>query len=257
MLHAARGQQWQALAKFEAADNTTSRLTGEHALAPQVSGWVAATHARLARPDLARQSLAGLPAERAATGEIRNTRSVIHLAEGDPAAALQESRDVLDGTVRVIHDFTVVEAHLLAGIAHRDLGHSREASAAVEAALAAAEADRLILPFAMTDSLVLLETARETVHGPLLIEIVDLLRGSPAGARPPAGAEELSPTELRVLRYLPTNLTRPEIAHELFVSVNTVNTHIRNIYAKLGARDRSSAVLNPRRLKLLSSGRLQ
>ena len=68
-------------------------------------------------------------------------------------------------------------------------------------------------------------------------------------------AEELSPSELRVLRYLPTNLTRPEIARELYVSINTVNTHIRNIYSKLGARDRSSAVQRARELRLLSTGR--
>jgi LuxR family maltose regulon positive regulatory protein len=68
-------------------------------------------------------------------------------------------------------------------------------------------------------------------------------------------AEELSPSELRVLRYLPTNLTRPEIAGQLSVSLNTVNTHIRRIYAKLGATDRSSAVQRGRELRLLSSGR--
>jgi LuxR family maltose regulon positive regulatory protein len=49
-----------------------------------------------------------------------------------------------------------------------------------------------------------------------------------------------------VLRYLPTNLSRPEIASELSVSVNTVNTHVRNIYAKLQAPDRSSAVQRAR-----------
>jgi LuxR family transcriptional regulator, maltose regulon positive regulatory protein len=58
-----------------------------------------------------------------------------------------------------------------------------------------------------------------------------------------------------VLRYLPTNLTRPEIARELYVSVNTVNTHIRSIYSKLGSRDRSSAVTRARELRLLSTGR--
>jgi LuxR family transcriptional regulator, maltose regulon positive regulatory protein len=68
-------------------------------------------------------------------------------------------------------------------------------------------------------------------------------------------ADELSPSELRVLRYLPTNLTRPEIARELYVSINTVNTHVRNIYAKLGARDRSSALERARELRLLSNGR--
>jgi LuxR family transcriptional regulator, maltose regulon positive regulatory protein len=63
-----------------------------------------------------------------------------------------------------------------------------------------------------------------------------------------------SPSELRVLRYLPTNLSRPEIAGELSLSVNTVNTHIRNIYAKLQAQDRSSAVQRARDMRLLSAG---
>jgi LuxR family maltose regulon positive regulatory protein len=77
-----------------------------------------------------------------------------------------------------------------------------------------------------------------------------------ASDQPPSPpTEELSPTELRVLRYLPTNLSRPEIASELSVSVHTVNTHIRNIYAKLQASDRSSAVQRARDLRLLSTGR--
>ena len=85
--------------------------------------------------------------------------------------------------------------------------------------------------------------------------ILDFLSGSsaPAGDRrswPPA--EELSPGELRVLRYLPTNLSRPQIATELSVSINTVSTHIRSIYAKLGAEDRSAAVHRARELRLLS-----
>jgi LuxR family maltose regulon positive regulatory protein len=59
------------------------------------------------------------------------------------------------------------------------------------------------------------------------------------------------------MRFLPTNLTRPEIARELYVSVNTVNTHIRNIYLKLGTRDRSAAVERARGMRLLSAGRSQ
>jgi LuxR family maltose regulon positive regulatory protein len=65
-------------------------------------------------------------------------------------------------------------------------------------------------------------------------------------------SEELSRSEVRVLRYLPTNLTRSEIARELHVTVNTVNTHVRNIYSKLGTRDRSAAVRQARELRLLS-----
>jgi LuxR family transcriptional regulator, maltose regulon positive regulatory protein len=71
----------------------------------------------------------------------------------------------------------------------------------------------------------------------------------------PAPAEELSPGELKVLRFLPTNLSRTEIAAELSVSVNTVGTHIRNIYAKLQVSDRSSAVQRARELRLLAAAR--
>ena len=56
-----------------------------------------------------------------------------------------------------------------------------------------------------------------------------------------------------MLRYLPTNLSRPEIAGELSVSLNTVSTHIRSIYAKLQVRDRSSAVQRARELRLLAA----
>lgn len=97
----------------------------------------------------------------------------------------------------------------------------------------------------------------QTAHSALLADVVDLLRGTSAPSidreRLPQ-PEELSPSELRVLRFLPTNLTRPEIAQELYVSINTVNTHIRNIYSKLSVRDRSSAVQRARQLRLLSTG---
>jgi LuxR family maltose regulon positive regulatory protein len=62
-------------------------------------------------------------------------------------------------------------------------------------------------------------------------------------------AEELSPGELRVLRYLPTNLSRPEIADQLSVSANTVGIDLRSVYAKPGVRDRSSAVQRTRELR--------
>jgi len=97
----------------------------------------------------------------------------------------------------------------------------------------------------------------ETAHAALLTDILDVMRGStvsPGNESSLAEVEQLSPSELRVLRYLPTNLSRPEIASELSVSVNTVNTHIRNIYTKLQAQDRSSAVQRARQLRLLSRG---
>jgi LuxR family maltose regulon positive regulatory protein len=55
-----------------------------------------------------------------------------------------------------------------------------------------------------------------------------------------------------VLRYLPTNLPVPEIASELFVSANTIRTHTRHIYAKLGVHTRAQAVEQARELGLLA-----
>jgi LuxR family maltose regulon positive regulatory protein len=205
--------------------------------------------------------LAALDDEQASSGEIRNALAVICLAEGNPAAALAAVADVLDGTAPVLGYITVMEAHLLAGLAHRELGDQRAASQEAEHALALAESDRLVLPFAMTGSAGLLEALprHETAHAALLADILDVLHGSSPAAKehssssPPA--EELSPGELRVLRYLPTNLSRPEIAGELSVSLNTVSTHLRSIYAKLQVRDRSSAVQRARELRLLAARR--
>jgi len=260
ILHACRGRRQEALEEFSAAEHLRSQLEGSHALASQVTGWMLATQARLGRPGEARATLAALDDERAGSGEIRNAGAVICLAEGDPAGALDALRPVLDGTAPVIGYVTVVEAHLLAGRAHRELGDQRATNHAVERALALAESDRLVLPFAMTFSGELLEALprHETAHAALLTDILDILHGSSVAAGnqpPPTDAEELSPGELRVLRFLPTNLSRPEIASELSVSVNTVNTHVRNIYAKLQARDRSSAVRRARELRLLAAGR--
>jgi LuxR family transcriptional regulator, maltose regulon positive regulatory protein len=58
--------------------------------------------------------------------------------------------------------------------------------------------------------------------------------------------------ETRVLRYLPTNLSAQEIADELYLSVNTVKTHQRHVYQKLGARSRTQAVERARALGLLA-----
>ena len=131
-------------------------------------------------PAEARAFLAALDDERAGSGEICNARAVICLAEGDPAEALGAVRAVLDGTALVIGYVTVVEAHLLAGLAHRELGDKRAANQAAERAVALAEPDRLILPFAMTGSRELLEALprHETAHAALLTAILDVLHGS-------------------------------------------------------------------------------
>jgi len=259
ILHAGRGRHREALEEFRAAEHLGSQLEGSQALASQVTSWMLATQARLGMSGEARAAIAALADERASSGEIHNARAVICLTEGDPAGALGAVREVLDGTAPVLGYVTVVEADLLAGLAYRELGDQRAANQAAERALALAEADRLVLPFAMTGSRDLLEALprHETAHAALLADILDVLHGSSPAAKeqsslPPA--EELSPGELRVLRYLPTNLSRPEIAGELSVSPSTVSTHVRSIYAKLQVRDRSSAVQRARELRLLAAG---
>jgi len=258
MLKAALGLNREALEEFSAAEYLQSQLEGLPATAAQVTGWTLATRARLGMTGQASAALAALNDERAGTGELANAGAVICLAESDPAGALGAVRDVLDGTAPVIGCVTVVEAHLLAGLAYRALGDQRAANQAAERALALAAADRLVLPFAMTNSRELLEALpqHETAHATLLADILGILRGSlvTLGENRAPLAEELSPGELRVLRYLPTNLSRPEIAGELSVSVNTVSTHLRRIYAKLGACDRSEAVRRARELRLLAAG---
>jgi|tagenome__1003787_1003787.scaffolds.fasta_scaffold20987723_3 LuxR family maltose regulon positive regulatory protein len=257
MLHAGRRDQRSALGAFTSAAQAQSLLTGVHALAPRVAGWLATTQARLGMPAEALATLAGFSPEPGRAGAIANARAWLRLLDGKPGMAVEALREVREATARV-DVFTLVEAHLLAGTAYLRWGDRHAAAAAAEAALAVAEADRLIFPFAMTEATALLELVRhhETAHGALLSDIVDQLRGgSPPSAdrESPAHPDELTASERRVLGLLPTNLTRAEIADALRVSIHTVNTHIRNLYAKLGVSDRSAAVQVARDWRLLSS----
>jgi LuxR family transcriptional regulator, maltose regulon positive regulatory protein len=89
----------------------------------------------------------------------------------------------------------------------------------------------------------------------LIAQILDLLLGNDLGplrpdAQPPI--EPLSGRELRVLRYLPTHLSAPEIAAELSVSPATVRTHLRNLYIKLGVHSRAEAVASAQSSLLLA-----
>ena len=61
----------------------------------------------------------------------------------------------------------------------------------------------------------------------------------------------MSDREAEVLHYLPTIMSNADIAAELYVSVNTVKTHVKSIYRKLGANRRQDAVRRARQLRLL------
>jgi len=103
--------------------------------------------------------------------------------------------------------------------------------------------------------------ARRLVDVPVVVEeaqrLLAITEVPPSGsqarwARSHGLDEPLTDSETRVLRYLPTHLTAPEIANELYLSVNTVSTHTRHLYAKLGVHSRHEAVDRARALGLLA-----
>jgi LuxR family transcriptional regulator, maltose regulon positive regulatory protein len=133
---------------------------------------------------------------------------------------------------------------------------------AASRALELAEPDGLLLPFLLRPAPGLLErhSRLRSTHSSLISEVLNALSGnsSARGVEDAAPLQEpLSESELRVLRYLPTNLRAPEIAAELFVSLNTIRTHLRNVYAKLGVHSRADAVKRARDLGLLSPSSLK
>jgi LuxR family maltose regulon positive regulatory protein len=79
------------------------------------------------------------------------------------------------------------------------------------------------------------------------------MEGAAAVAQP--RIEPLSERELKVLRLLETDLSGPDIARELVVSLSTVRTHTQNIYAKLGVNSRRAAIRRAEELDLLTRTR--
>jgi LuxR family transcriptional regulator, maltose regulon positive regulatory protein len=164
---------------------------------------------------------------------------------------------VLGAPVPDIVGLWIITAYALEAVARDRLGDRAAAESALERALDLAEPDRVLLPFLLSPVRALLErhAPHRTAHASLIAEIRSLLAGTrpmPQPSMPGPLTEPLSGSEIRVLRYLPTNLTAPEIARELSVSPNTVRTHIKSLYAKLGTHGRAEAVERARALGLLA-----
>jgi LuxR family maltose regulon positive regulatory protein len=176
------------------------------------------------------------------------------MAEGDFQAAVDILVPVAEHTAEDDPRWGTVAALLLAAVALDRLGETREAELSLERALDAAEPDGIVLPFLLIQDEDLLHRhpRHRSTHATLLAEILDRRAGKPAPAGAGALYDELSDAELRVMRYLPTNLKTGEIAAELFVSNNTVRTHVTHIYRKLAAHSRSEAVARARELGLLA-----
>ena len=255
-LELVRGRAARALPVFQAAERLIAHLGPLHPQVIATRAWRLHTLVQLGRFDQAEQALNSLGEAERDRGEIRIAAAALRLAQGQAAAATTLLAPVLDRSSPLGWPSWLVAAYLLEANGREALGDPAAAGRALEQTLDLAEPDGRLLWFLLYPAPGLLERhARPgTAHAAMVADIRDLLAGgqpAPAAA-PPAPLEPLSRSELRVLRYLPTHLSAPEIAAELSVSLSTVKTHLRNLYAKLGTHRRAEAVERARALGLLA-----
>ncbi len=192
-------------------------------------------------------------------------RGRLLLTEGDFGAALEVAGPVLDGTADEMTLQVKVAALLVAAVANRRLGRTETAAELLEQALALAEPDdacRVFLdagqPVRSAITVLVPPMSRSAGFAGRILERFDtqMPHASHAARAAGAGASEqaavlLTDSELAVLRFLPSHLTNQEIAEALFLSINTVKTHLRSAYRKLGVASRRAAIARARRLDLL------
>jgi LuxR family maltose regulon positive regulatory protein len=258
MLEFVSGRHDAALSAFRAAERLASSLVTPHTLAPRLRSHLLQTLVRTGETRRVEQALADLDGPERGRGEIRLAEASLRLAQDDPTAAAAVLAPVIDGSVVMPNaHLWDVQAFLLQAIACDTLGDAGAARRALEQALDRAAPEGLLFPFLYDPVPDLLDRHRRggTAHAGLIAEILNVLAGQKPGSSP-AGPqhlrEPLSHAEARVLRYLPTKLSAPEIAAELYLSVNTVKTHMRHLYDKLGAHRRHEAVEQARALGLLA-----
>jgi len=265
VLELARGRYQEALAAFGAAEKLAKVLIGPHTHVMSLRSRMLQTLVRLGQTGRAEQALAELDEDERASAEMRIAAAALRLATGDPQAATDALAPVLDGPVSGALRVQMVTALLLEARARDALGDRDAAGRVLERALAVTESNSILLPFLLDPVPTLLEQHGRsgTAHPVLIAQILDLPRGYGGAGSPPVsrgglggivppGLTQLTDSETRVLRYLPTHLTVHDIANELFLSVNTVNTHRRHLYAKLGVHSRQEAVDRARALGLLA-----
>lgn len=219
------------------------------------------TLVRLGEVQRAEAALDAMDEKERESPETRTTVAVLRLAQEDPEGAREALEPIIEDAVRGAYPRVLSTQVLLlsaiAGDAVRDPGASGRA---LESALDLAEADGVVVPFLLHPAPALLERHQRhhTSHASLVGEIRGLLAGrTPASLTGPEPLDEaLSDSEMRVLRYLPSNLSAPEISDELYLSVSTIKTHIQHIYAKLGVHRRTEAVERARALGLLAPSSL-
>ena len=168
------------------------------------------------------------------------------LAEGRAAEAVPLLRRLLGAAEAGGRGGSAIEAGMLLALAHDACGDTAQALTSLEEALTRAGTEGYVRVFLDVGEpmTALLESAVR--HGRAVEPAEAVLAArAPATVRPPASVglvDELTSRELDVLRLLRTDLTGPEIAAELVVSLNTVRTHTKNIFMKLGVTNRRAAV---------------
>jgi LuxR family maltose regulon positive regulatory protein len=251
------GRPRDALDSFQAAARLQDRLATSHLLTGPAQASIALVYLLVGDVGGARETLGPLTDREQESGEVRVALAALRLAEADPRAAVGSLADVLDGTVPVIRIGSLIQALVLDAAAHDRLGEPAIVERDIERALDLAEPDALVFPFMVGRARDLLERhpRDRTSHAALLADLLDALAGTVVTPRRRSVSSmpmsELSESELRVLRYLPSNLSASEIAAELYISTSTVKTHMRHIYDKLDAHRRTEAVERARELGLL------
>ena len=173
-------------------------------------------------------------------------------AAGHGPASLDDAITLLDRLLNAAEQGgrvgSTIEIRVLQAAAHHAHGNTPAALAALDDALRRAETEGHIRLFlhAGPDVTTLLRSfaTRDdiTPHTTRIMAALSPPTGATRSTSSPALVDELSPRELDVLRLLRTELTGPEIAAELVVSLNTVRTHTKNIFSKLAVTNRRSAV---------------
>jgi len=255
MLELARGRDADALAAFRIAEKLAGLLVPAHPRSTPMRAHMLQTLVRLGEADRAEAWIAELGGTE--RGEMCCALAALRLAQGDPQAATAALAPVVDGSATVTNRGWLTQAFLLEAIARDALGDPAAAGRALEYALDLAEPDGMMFAFLLHPAPELLhrQVRQCTAHAALIAEILDVIAGKqrePARSEPVRLREPLSESETRVLRYLPTNLSVPEVASELSLSVNTIRTHIRHVYEKLGAHCRTEAVERARAVGLLA-----
>ncbi len=177
------------------------------------------------------------------------------LAEGDSQAALAQAQTCLTGTAGQVTLRDQVCALVLAAVAHRRLGQPEQAADQLGYALALAEPHGMYRPFldggpaARSALTVLIRPANQGAA--VAARILQRFDTRPARTADAPATVPLTGSELAVLRFLPSHMTNQEIAEALFLSINTVKTHLRSIYRKLGVTTRRQAIGVSGRLGLL------